>query len=399
MSSNNTSFCTLPWIHLATHPSGTVSPCCITDMENGVSMAKKNGQNLFLKENTLEEITNSESFNQLRLEMMENKFPSVCKTCYKNDLNQVKSRRIESNESYQHLIDNCFENTNPDGSLKMIDYRYVELRLGTVCNLKCVTCNPFSSNKWNEDVSIFKNTEFETNYFKNQIKTEWYRDPKFYDDLLKKCDKLEEVWINGGEPTLIREHAYFLNKLIENDRAKDINLHYSINVTKIPQEFIDLWKKFKKLKLQLSIDDLGERNDYIRFGSNWEIINKNLNFISEYKDQFDIEVCQTVSALNVSNINNFKKFVMDHGLITAHNFVHHPSFMHVSVTPDKLKEKILTNLNFLTSEEIFRLESEFKQSCDDQELLKFKKFMKLLDLKRNVKIGNYLPEWEEFFQE
>ena len=120
------------------------------------------------------------------------------------------------------------------------------------------------------------------------------------------------------------------------------------------------------MKLQLSIDDLGERNDYIRFGSNWEIINKNLNFISEYKDQFDIEVCQTVSALNVSNINNFKKFVMDHGLITAHNFVHHPSFMHVSIIPDKLKEKILTNLNFLTNEEIFRLESEFKQSCEDQ---------------------------------
>jgi hypothetical protein len=65
MRDNNTSFCTLPWIHLATHPSGTVSPCCITDMENGVSMAKKNGQNLFLKENTLEEITNALDSNKV----------------------------------------------------------------------------------------------------------------------------------------------------------------------------------------------------------------------------------------------------------------------------------------------------------------------------------------------
>lgn len=399
MKNTNTSFCTLPWIHLATHPSGTVSPCCITDMENGVSMAKKDGQNLLLKESSLEEITNSESFNKLRLDMMENKFPSVCKTCYKNDSNGVKSRRSESNEVYNHLIDSCFTNTNPDGSLKIIDYRYVELRLGTVCNLKCITCNPFSSNKWNEDVSIFKNTEFESNYFKNNVKTEWYRDPQFYDDLLKKCDNLEEVWINGGEPTLIREHAYFLNKLIEKGKAKDVNLHYSINVTKIPQEFIDLWMKFKKLKLQLSIDDLGERNDYIRFGSNWEVIVKNLDFISQYKNQFDIEVCQTVSALNVNNINNFKKFVMDYDLITAHNFVHHPSFMHVSILPDKMKREILMNLNFLTDDEVFRLESEMNQTVEDEQLVKFKKFTQLLDTKRKVSIKDYLPEWEEYFQD
>ena len=35
----NKSFCVLPWIHLATHPIGTVTPCCITDMKDGVSTA------------------------------------------------------------------------------------------------------------------------------------------------------------------------------------------------------------------------------------------------------------------------------------------------------------------------------------------------------------------------
>ena len=32
-------FCVLPWIHLATHPIGTVTPCCVADMTNGVSTA------------------------------------------------------------------------------------------------------------------------------------------------------------------------------------------------------------------------------------------------------------------------------------------------------------------------------------------------------------------------
>jgi len=43
------SFCVLPWIHLATHPIGTVTPCCITDMTNSVSTAAHpDGRHLFL---------------------------------------------------------------------------------------------------------------------------------------------------------------------------------------------------------------------------------------------------------------------------------------------------------------------------------------------------------------
>lgn len=393
----NKSFCTLPWIHLATHPVGIVTPCCITDMENGASTARKNGEELFLNRNTLEEITNSELFNQVRLQMINNEFPSVCKTCYKYDQDNFKSRRVESNDSFKHLIESCFKNTNSDGSLKTIDYRYIELRLGTVCNLKCITCNPFSSNRWNEDVNVFENTEFEKNYLKVPIKTEWYRDKSFYDELLTKCENLEEIWINGGEPTLIKEHSYFLNKLIENGRAEKINLHYSINMTKIPDDFIEIWLKFKNTKLQLSIDDLELRNDYIRYGSKWETIKENLDKISKYKDEFRIEVCQTVSVLNVRNINNFKKFVNSYNLITAHNFVHHPSFMHVSLLPDELKNDLMADVSNLTDYERNRLISELYVDKNDENYQKFIKFIKILDIKRNVNISDFLPEWKKYF--
>lgn len=393
----NNSFCVLPFIHLGTHPVGIVTPCCITDMENGASTARKNGEDLFLNKNTLEEITNSDLFKEVRSQMLKNEFPSVCKTCYKYDQNNVESKRIESNRSFRHLIDGCVENTNPDGSLKNIDYRYIELRLGTVCNLKCITCNPFSSNRWNEDVSIFENTEFEKNYLKNVIKNEWFRDHSFYDELLTKCENLEEIWINGGEPTLIKEHSYFLNKLIENGRASNINLHYSINMTKIPDDFIDIWLKFKNTKLQLSIDDLYERNDYIRYGSKWDIIKENLDKISKYKDVFRIEVCQTISALNVRNIGEFKKFVDEYGLITAHNFVHHPSFMHVSVIPEELKNEISNDIKDLTNYEQKRLMSELYMDQDIEKYNKFIRFVTMLDIKRNTNISKYLPEWQKYF--
>jgi len=53
------SFCVLPWIHLATHPIGTVTPCCVTEMKNGASTAVKKGTDnigLFLSKDSLEDI-------------------------------------------------------------------------------------------------------------------------------------------------------------------------------------------------------------------------------------------------------------------------------------------------------------------------------------------------------
>jgi hypothetical protein len=306
---------------------------------------------------------------------------------------------MESNLKFKHLIDHAYANTNEDGSLKELDYRYIELRLGTVCNLKCVTCNPFSSNRWNQDVSVFKGTEFEKNYFKCDIRTEWFRNTRFYDELYEKCSKLEEVWINGGEPTLIREHGYFLQKLIDSGRSKDINLHYSINMTDIPDDFIKIWKQFKQVRLHLSIDDLEERNDYIRYGAKWDLIHKNFLKIIKYRNIFKLEVCQTVSCLNVFNIDKFKEFANKYNLVVAHNYVHHPSFQHVSILPDELKEQLLNNINHLNEFELERLKTELYSNEEKNGMDKFINFIKLLDKKRNVYIGDYLKEWDIYFKE
>ena len=373
---DNKPFCVLPFIHLATHPIGTVTPCCITDMENDMSTSKKDGFNLFLNKESLEEISNSENFKNVRKKMINGEFPSECKTCYFYEKNKIYSKRMESNLKFKHLIDESYSNTNEDGSLKNVNYKYIELRLGTVCNLKCVTCNPFSSNRWNEDVDVFKGTEFELNYFKCDIRTEWFRDTKFYDELLTHCEGLEEIWINGGEPTLIREHAYFLEKLIENGKSKNINLHYSINMTSLPDKFIEIWKQFKHVRLHLSIDDLFERNEYVRYGSNWKITFDNFLKAIQYKDVFRIEICQTISALNVYNMDEFKKFFKPYDIIIAHNYVHHPNFLHVSNIPEEMKTEICENIKDLRQDEIDRLKTELYKEKDDGDILKFYEFIK-----------------------
>ena len=96
----NSPFCTLPWIHLATHPIGTVTPCCITEMKNGASTAatpENDNEHLFLSKDSLEDITNSKKFNQLRKDMIEGKYSSLCQKCYKYEQGNAFSKRYESN--------------------------------------------------------------------------------------------------------------------------------------------------------------------------------------------------------------------------------------------------------------------------------------------------------------
>ena len=391
------SFCVLPWIHLATHPIGTVTPCCITDMKDSISTAAHEDNDrahLFLSKDSLEEIANSKRFKSIRKQMMDGETPAVCQKCYKYEQGGVESKRLESNRVFKKFIDQCFPNTNPDGSLKKVNYNYVELRLGTVCNLKCTTCNPFSSNRWHQDLHGFTGTEFEKDYFRNDIKTEWYRDYNFYDELYTKCNNLQEIWINGGEPTMIKEHGYFLQKFIDDGSCKEIDLHYSLNCTQMPDHFIELWQQFRKVRIHLSIDDLKERNYYIRFPSDWNTIMKSFYKILEYKNIFNLEVCQTVSALNVYNIDNFKKFTLDHDLIISHNYVHYPNHLQVNLIPDAMKTEILNGIKYMRDDEIERLKIELFKPYPQKHVDRFHSFMRIMDKTRNVYIEDYLPEWK-----
>ena len=393
-------FCVLPWIHLATHPIGTVTPCCVSDMTNGVSTAAKpedDRQLLFMTKDSLDSIANSKRFKAVRKQMLEGEYPEICKNCYKYEQGGVDSKRIEENKVWEKYIEDCFKNTNPDGSLKEVNYKYVELRLGTVCNLKCTTCNPFSSNRWHQDLHALEGTEFTKQYYRTDIRTEWYRDYSFYDELYSKCEGLEEVWINGGEPTLIKEHSYFLEKFIKDGTSKKIDLHYSLNCTRMPDHFIETWKQFRRVRIHLSIDDLAERNHYIRYPSDWKTIMNSFYKILKYRDIFNLEVCQTVSALNVFNIDKFKKFTLDHDLIVGHNFVHYPSHLQVNLIPDEMKHHIVDNLKHLREDEIQRLKIELFKEFNPKDVDRFYSFISLMDKARKVDIRNYLPEWKKYF--
>jgi len=334
-------FCPLPWIHLGTHPQGGVTPCCVSDHSHGQNRARNftdiGEQFLTLNDSTITEHMNSDYFKKLRLQFLNGEIPRACRRCFEEEENGIHSKRIT--ESF-NFPDATFEKassvTEEDGAIP-IDLKFVELRLGNVCNLKCITCNPASSSRWMPDykkvvekINIVDKTYLNIDQDKD---FNWAEDEQFYEDLYNSAPNMEVLYINGGEPTLIESHWNYVRKLVESGRSKDIIIWYNINMTTLPDFAIDLWKEFKEARIHPSIDCLEERNSYIRFPSKWDTITKNLEKLLEA--DLNVRITQTVSAYNYFYIPEFFRWAPCNADV---NHVYDPSYLSPAVLPPYVRD-------------------------------------------------------------
>lgn len=384
--------CVLPWIHLATHPEGTVSLCCISDHTNNMSSAQnlKNGGNIVLNLNsdTIDNVINSDLFNNTRIAMINGIKPASCQRCYQEESHTGYSKRILENSKF--IIDDYEAITNNDGTITP-NFRFIELRLGNVCNVKCRTCNPSSSTQWISEYSKLQNElPFVTNY-ENKLNAKWIHNDAFWNELLAHSADLELIYINGGEPTLVEKHWTYLERLIDANLHKQITLWYNINMTNLPDSLINIWKKFKKVIIHASIDDIGERNSYIRKGTNWHDVEENILKLKSLP-WIHTEITQTVSWLNVYYIPEFKDYFSQHNLLSHVNLVYDPIFLNAGIIPKSAKEKLLSKLN---GQKFNWLTTIMKHNTD---LEKFKEgiaYNNWLDTYRKERYQEHFSEWAD----
>jgi hypothetical protein len=291
---------------------------------------------LNLNDHDIEMHMNSDYFKEIRLAMLNNQKPAACKRCYEEEDKGIESKRqYESKnfpkQDYQFAVDN----TERDGHIAM-DIRFVELRLGNVCNVRCRTCNPASSSRWVKDYEkITESLEFVNDgysWLDHKHDFQWPEDKSFYEDLYKCAPNMELLYINGGEPTLIKAHWKYLQDLIDADRAKDIILWYNINMTNIPDQAIDIWKQFKETRISASIDDLGDRNHFIRYPTKWSDVEESLAKVLAVPE-LTVRITRTLSAYNDLYTPDFIHWASKLGVPVDHNPVYDPDFLSPQILP------------------------------------------------------------------
>jgi len=396
-------YCPLPWQHLATHPHGGITLCCISDHTDGLNRARnyKDDYDEFLDLNKkdINEHMNSDYYKEVRLQMLNNKKPQACMRCYEEEDKGIKSKRQHETEVFKHYpSDYASKLTSEDGSIDM-DLRFVELRLGNVCNVRCRTCNPASSSKWLDDYkdivqkADFVNKGYLGLNFPEDFK--WAEDDNFYNDLYESAPNLELLYINGGEPTLIKQHWTYLQKLVDSGRSKNITLWYNINCTMLPPIALELWPEFKEARICLSIDDLEDRNAFIRTGTDWNAVLRTIEKLKQNENKLVLRITQTVSAYNYATLPEFFEWANSIGIEVDMNFVYDPDYLSPAVIPAKARELIHTRFRKALGNDhkLGTLLSMYNNN--DWHELKWEQFCRYNDLMDN----NDNSDWRETFSE
>lgn len=361
MNHSNT-FCPLPWIHLATRPNGDVRLCCTANAsgagmidEKSVGLVKDDEQPFNFAKDSLDTVWNSNAMKTIRLQMLNNEIPRSCTKCFEEESNGIVSKRQWETVVWKERLDldSIVDKTTDTGELP-VEIPYFDLRLGNVCQLKCVMCSPHDSSSWINDWKLqypkYKTIELKQDQgWDKQYNYTWYSNTSFLDSVKGQVKNLKELYFAGGEPLIIPEHYKILEFMVASGDAKNCILRYNSNGLELPDRLFDLWKHFKLIKFNFSIDAYKDKNDYIRYPSKWRDVVSNLHKLDQTGDNVIINMACAVQLLNVLYLDElaewkvsqrFKKINLvpfGGGLIGLH-LVYLPSYLNIKVLPQSLKE-------------------------------------------------------------
>ena len=203
-------FCILPWMHLATNASGTLRVCCnSTPGKNFI--IRPDGNNYKLFRDDIEQAWNGITYQTIRQQFLDGERPEMCERCFREEDAGVKSARQGANEKWMKNSDAKYNKTAP------LNIKYVDLRLGNLCNLKCRMCNPYASNQWLKEwnaITSYNHKELDKDERIRLTKMDWPEDKKTWENLFSIAHTVEEIYLTGGEPTIIKEQHKLLDYFI-----------------------------------------------------------------------------------------------------------------------------------------------------------------------------------------
>jgi organic radical activating enzyme len=333
-------FCINPWIHLHTTPTGVAAPCCIAE-----SCATVEGVGNSREQNLMQ-LVNSDKMKQLRLNMLTGVKSEECKKCYQHEAQDVRSFRQMANEQYKHAFDDVVENTNlVDGSLSKFKMRYFDVRFSNICNFKCRTCGSAFSTQWEQE-DLKNNVWYAKVHPKNDNK-------EFLNDVIEQIDNMEIAYFAGGEPLITEEHYILLEEMIRRNRD-DIILRYNTNFSNLKfknKDILGLWKHFKnRVEIYASIDHYGARAEYIRHGTEWDVIEE--NFLKAKKTPFiNIQINTVLSVFNLLTFYDFYKYLIDKGMYSPSDSTYTvynmstPEHLTCHILPEEYKLQGIDSIN------------------------------------------------------
>lgn len=213
-------------------------------------------------------------------EKVESNINQHCQEC-------IRREQTEYSISGRNLANQLIPDDAVDGDAYMLEYQ-----IDTNCNAACSICSEKFSSLWAGS----------TRDFSQQYST-------MFD--IVSFDKVTQIKFFGGEPLLGNHHKEVLDQI---PNPSNVGLLYSTNGSIIPSDdTLELWTKFKQVRISFSIDDINERFNYIRWPLTFNKIDSNIKKFLDLSN-ITVSVHCTVNPLSLMFINELDHWVQQLGL-------------------------------------------------------------------------------------
>ena len=392
-------FCIYPWIHIHAYPTGEAYPCCMADMQYPVGN---------MRTSTIKEIWNQSSMKEIRRSMLTEKSVDACVRCYEQESHGFISGRQSANKHFGHHIDRI-SRTEDDGTFDEFELVYWDIRFSNLCNLRCRSCGHIFSSQWAQDQQkLSKDPDYLKKFpvlnYAGRFETD------AWDQLVEHIDHVEQIYFAGGEPLLMEEHYKILDELVRREKF-DVRLIYNTNFTHTDlkgKSVFEYWKLFKSVSIGASLDDMGPRAEYIRKGTDWEVVEQNRRDMLAICPEVDFYISPTLSIMNAMNLPDFHRSWVEKGLLRAQdlnvNILQDPAYFRIDIaTPEykqQIQQKFEQHIEWLKGKDEFRRATQgfesainFMNATDNTHLIpEFWVRTQKLDEIRKENILDVIPE-------
>jgi MoaA/NifB/PqqE/SkfB family radical SAM enzyme len=175
--------------------------------------------------------------------------------------------------------------------------------------------------------------------------------PEFWANLRTLLPQIRYFEFTGGEPWLIEEHWDLLRHAVQTGDSKHIDIHYNTNATVdvLSMDKSWLWNEFGRVDIAFSVDNVGARFEYERYGADWAKANEIIDGIhwAQGVDSHNIttQLCFTINIQNVYYLDELLAWADTKGFGSIYfNMLHSPAHMNIQHMTPAAQELVLNKL-------------------------------------------------------
>lgn len=309
-------FCYAPWTNIHINPQGAYKLCCAGYTELGD-----------LRVTPIDQILKSKKIIEIKEAIVSNKQHDNCTIC----INQEKHSNSSERDWYNDIAENqpiIIENIS-DQHIQNLDIRW-----SNTCNLSCVYCGHEASSTWAQ----LEKYEHERIDYSSTM-------PKILEFIESNRKTLKNLGLLGGEPLLQKENDQLLDVIDNNVHINVItNLSVPLENNKIANKLLQK----NKVIWDVSFETIEDKFEYVRHGSSWELIVKNIRFLQEEikkRPGHLIGITGQFSVYNALDLSNINKYFFDNNFPQPRwNELTYPEILSVSHLPNRFIKQSIQEL-------------------------------------------------------